>query len=94
MYNLARCFVMLMIMVVGSNLYAQEWIAYQEPVQPVVQTQVVYIQQPQPIVIYQWVPYSIQQNVIVEQQRLFCRTQTVVSRPITQWILQPVVIYR
>jgi hypothetical protein len=94
MYNLARCFVMLMIISVGSNLYAQEWIAYQEPVQPVVQTQVVYVQQPQPIVIYQWVPYVVQQNVIVEQQKLFCRTQTVVTRPYTQWIMQPVVIYR
>jgi hypothetical protein len=85
---------MLMIMSVGLNIYAQEWIAYQEPVQPVVQTQVVYVQQPQPIVIYQWVPYSIQQNVIVEQQKLFCKTQTVITRPIMQWVLQPVVIYR
>ena len=91
MYNLARCFVMLMIISVGSNLYAQEWIAYQEPV---VQTQVVYVYQPQPVVVYQWVPYSVQQNVIIEQQRLFCRTQTIVSRPYTQWVIQPVVVYR
>jgi hypothetical protein len=54
----------------------------------------VYIQQPQPVIVYQWVPYATQQNVIVEQQRLFCRTQTVITRPITQWVLQPVVIYR
>ncbi len=94
MKNLARCLVMSMIMGVGSNLYAQNWIPYQEPVQPVVQTQVVYVAQPQPVVVYQWVPYVVQQNVIVEQQRLFCRTQTVVSRPYTQWIIQPVVIYR
>jgi hypothetical protein len=82
---------MLMIISVGSNLYAQEWIAYQEPV---VQTQVVYVYQPQPVVVYQWVPYSVQQNVIIEQQRLFCRTQTIVSRPYTQWVIQPVVVYR
>jgi len=94
MYNLARCFVMLMIMSVGSNLYAQEWIPYQQPIQPVVQTQVVYVYQPQPVVVYQWVPYSVQQNVIIEQQRLFCRTQTIVSRPYTQWVIQPVVVYR
>ena len=57
MKNLARCLVMLMIMSVGSNLYAQNWIPYQEPIQPVVQTQVVYVSQPQPVVVYQWVPY-------------------------------------
>jgi hypothetical protein len=94
MKNLARCFVMLMIMSVGSNLYAQNWIPYQEPIQPVVQTQVVYVSQPQPVVVYRWVPYTVQQNVIVEQQRIFCRTQTVVTKPVTQWIFQPVVIYR
>jgi len=94
MKNLARCFAMLMLICVGSNLYAQEWIPYQEPVQPVVPTQIVYVQQPQPVVVYQWVPYMVQQSVIVEQQRLFCRTQTVVTRPYTQWVIQPVVIYR
>ena len=94
MKNLARCLLMFMIISFGSNLYAQEWIAYQQPVQPVVQTQLVYVKQPQPVVVYQWVPYVVQQNVIVEQQRIFCRTQTVVSRPFTQWVLQPVVIYR
>ena len=85
---------MLMIMSVGSSLYAQEWIAYQQPIQPVVQTQVVYVYQPQPVVVYQCVPYSVQQNVIIEQQRLFCKTQTIVSRPYTQWFIQPVVVYR
>ncbi len=75
MKNLARCFVMFIFIGVGSNVYAQEWIPYQEHIQPVVQTQV-------------------EQNVIVEQQRLFCRTQTVINRPSTQWVLQPVVIYR
>jgi hypothetical protein len=94
MKNLARCFVMLMLINVGSNLYAQEWIPYQQPIQPVVQTQLVYVYQPQPVVVYRWVPYSIQQNVIIEQQRLFCRTQTIVSRPYTQWVIQPVVVYR
>jgi hypothetical protein len=94
MKNLAICFVMWMLVGVGSNLYAQEWIPYQQDIQPVVQTQIVYVQQPQPVVVYQWVPYVVQQNVIVEQQRLFCRTQTVVTRPYTQWIIQPMVIYR
>jgi len=94
MKNLVRCFVAILLISVGSNSYAQNWIPYQEPIQPVVQTQVVYVAQPQPVVVYQWIPYVVQQNVIVEQQRLFCRTQTVVSRPYTQWIIQPVVIYR
>jgi hypothetical protein len=90
MKNLARCLVILMLMGIGSNTYAQNWVPYQE----VVQTPIVYVQQPQPVIVYQWVPYVSQQNFIVEQQRIFCRTQTVVTKPATQWILQPVVVYR
>ncbi len=90
MKNLARCLVVLILIGLSSNLYAQNWVAYQD----IPQTQVVYVTQPQPVIIYQWVPYVVQQNVIVEQQRLFCRSQTVVTRPYTQWILQPVLINR
>ena len=93
MKNFARCLVMLFLMGVSSNSYAQEWVAYNQYVQPQPQIQIVYIQ-PQPVVIYQWVPYIVQQNVIVEQRRFFCDNQTVVSRPTIQWILQPVVVYR
>jgi len=94
MKNLARCLIVLVLAGVGSVANAQNWIPYQEPVQPVVQSQVIYVQQTQPVIVYQWVPYVAQQNVIVEQQRLFCRTQTVITRPFTQWVLQPIVVYR
>jgi hypothetical protein len=30
----------------------------------------------------------------LEQRRFFCVNQTVISRPVVQWILQPMVIYR
>ena len=93
MKNFARCLVMLFLMGISSNLYAQEWVGYSQYIQPQPQIQTVYVQ-PQPVIVYQWVPYSVQQNVVVEQRRLFCVNQTVVSRPVTQWILQPVVIYR
>ena len=93
MKNFARCLVMIFLMGVSSNLYAQEWVAYNQYVQPQPQIQTVYVQ-PQPLVIYQWVPYTVQQNVVVEQRRLFCVNQTVVSRPTVQWILQPIVIYK
>lgn len=93
MKNFARCLVMLFLISVSSNLYAQEWVAYNQYVQPQ-QVQTVYYAQPQPVVIHQWVPYVVQQNLVVEQRRLFCVNQTVVTRPIVQWVLQPVVIYR
>ena len=80
-------------MSVSSNLYAQEWVGYNQYIQTQPQIQTVYMQ-PQPVVIYQWVPYSVQQNVVVEQRRFFCVNQTVISRPVVQWVLQPVVIYR
>ena len=93
MKNFARCLVMLLLIAAASNSYAQEWVAYNQYVQAQPQIQTVYVQ-PQPVVIYQWVPYTVQQNVVVEQRRLFCVNQTVVSRPTVQWILQPMVIYR
>jgi len=94
MKNLVRCAVLFMLVSVASKSYAQNWIPYQEVVQPVVQAQIVYVYQPQPTIVYQWVPYASQQNFVLEQQRIFCRTQTIVSRPFTQWVLQPVVVYR
>lgn len=93
MKNFARCLVMIFLMGVSSNLYAQEWMAYNPHVQSQPQIQMVYVY-PQPVVVYQWVPYTVQQNVVVEQRRLFCVNQTVVSRPTVQWILQPMVIYK
>lgn len=94
MKNLARCVILFILMGLSSNLYAQNWIPYQEVVRPVTQTQIIYIHQPQPFIIYQWIPYTSHQNIIVEQQRIFCRTQTIVNKPFTQWVLQPVIVYR
>ena len=52
MKNFARCLVMLFLMGVSSNSYAQEWVAYNQYVQPQPQIQTVYVQ-PQTVVIYQ-----------------------------------------
>lgn len=87
MKTLARCCVMLFLMGV-SSAYAQEWIPYQQYAEPV------YIQQPQPVIVHQYAPYIVQQNIVVEKRCLFVKTQTVVTRPVTQWIYQPVLIYR
>ena len=93
MKNFARCLVMLFLMGVSSNMYAQEWVAYNQYVQSQPQIQTIYVQ-PQPVLVYQWIPYTVQQNIVVEQRRLFCVNQTIVSRPTVQWILQPMVIYK
>lgn len=98
MKNLARCLVILFLVGISSNLYAQEWIPYVPEQIVVEQTRTSYFSQPvyrpSAMVVYQHVPCTIYQNVVVENQYLFRKTQTVVSRPTTQWILQPVVIYR
>lgn len=93
MKNYARCLVMLFLMGVSSNLYAQEWVVYNQYVQPQPQVQTVYVQ-PQPVVIYQWVPYTVQQNIVVEKRCFLHSYETVISRPVTQWVLQPTVVYR
>lgn len=95
MINLARCLVMFFVISLCNHTFADEWVAYRENFVPVIEQRVSYVvPQPQPIVYYQLVPYVVQQNVIVEKQCFFHRTQTIVTRPVTQWIYQPVVIYR
>lgn len=89
MKNLARCLFMIFLIGISSSLYAQEWVAYQQYVQPVYAPP-----QPQPVIVYQWIPYTVQQNVIVEKRCFLHINQTVVTRPTVQWVLQPVVIYR
>ena len=87
----------LVTLFMATEIYAQEWVAYQQYPQPAIQQTIVYPVvplPPQPAVIYQWVPYATQQSIVVEQYCLFRRTQTVISRPTVQWIYQPVVIYR
>lgn len=98
MKNIARCFIIFSLAVICHNtIYAQEWISYQENRPQVVQTTITqqsYAYQPQPVVIYQYVPYVIHQPVVVEQRCLLYRTQRVVYVPQTQYVYQPVVLYR
>lgn len=94
MKNLARCLVFAILFGFLSNAYSQEWIPYQQTVQTSYSVQQTYIYQPQPIVVYRWVPQIIQENFVIERRCLFHTTQTVVAKPTVQWILQPVVIYR
>ena len=88
--------IVLATLFIGTSSYAQEWIASQPYPQPIVPPSIVYPIVPvhQPVVIYQWVPYATQQNIVVEQYCLFRRTQTVISRPTVQWVYQPVIVYR
>jgi hypothetical protein len=96
MKNIARCLLVISMTIVCGNIYAQEWIPYQ-PQNHVVQTTVTqqsYVYQPQPVVIYQYVPYVVNQPVVVEHRCLLYRTQRVVYVPQTQYFYQPVVVYR
>lgn len=88
--------IVLATLFIGTSAYAQEWIAAQPYPQPIAAPSIVYpiVPVPQPVVVYQWVPYAAQQNIVVEQHCLFRRTQTVISRPTVQWVYQPVIVYR
>ena len=91
--NIARCFIFLCISL-GSSVYAQDWIPFQGHNPPVIINQQHTIPIYQPVIVYQWVPYTVQQNIIVEQKYLLCKKQTVITQPVTQWIYQPVILYR
>lgn len=93
MKNLARCFVLLFFITFVNNCYGQEWVAYQsQPIQqPVIQYTTPH---PQPVVVYQWIPVIVQQNVVIERYCLFHRTQTLTTVPVIRYVYQPVIIYR
>lgn len=89
--------IILAILFTSTEIFAQEWVSYQPYPVTIVQNNINYYPIPvvqQPIVVYQWVPYSTQQNIVVEQYCLFRRTQTVISKPAIQWVYQPAIIYR
>ena len=96
MKNIARCLLAILVITIANNIYGQDWIPYQG--QPnIVQTTVTqqsYVYQPQPVVVYQYVPYVVNQPVVVEQRCLLCRTQKIVYVPQIQYFYQPILIYR
>jgi len=94
MNKIAGCLVFLFFVSLCDLGYSNEWIPYQG--QNIINhTQPVYVPiQPQPIVVYQWTPYIVQQNYVVQQQCWFKVKQTIVTVPTTQWVIQPVIIYR
>jgi len=77
-----------------SPSYAQEWISFQGYPQTQVVQQYVQVYQPQPFLVYQLTPVVVQQNIIVEQKYLFCKKQTIITQPVTQWVYQPVIVYK
>lgn len=89
-------YLLLFLTLIGSSSYAQEWVAYQ-PYPPVIeinqipsQTFSTYIVQ-QPRIVYQWVPYYVNQSVLVEQRHLFCRKYHWTVQPTVQWVQQPII---
>ena len=46
---------------------------------------------PKPLILmYDWVPYTVNHLVVRERQGLFCRHRTYHYEPRTEWIYQPV----
>lgn len=88
----------LLCLVIDNKANAQNWIPYQgyqtQTIQ-VTNSYPVFIQPtPQPIIINQWVPFTVPQTTIIEQHCLFRKTQKIVTEPVTQWIYMPVIIYK
>lgn len=100
MNKFIKCIIFLSLTVLGSNIYAQEWIPYQgqynyAQTTNVVQQQVQYYSpQPQPVLVYQYVPYVVNQPVLVENRCLFFKQQRIVSVPQVQYFYQPYLLYR
>jgi len=81
--------------------YGSNWVPhapYIKPVpvtQPVIEVPVVpsvtYSTYNRPLMImYDWVPYSVNHLVVTERQGLFCRHRTYHYEPRVEWVYQPV----
>lgn len=87
--------IVLLCCIYTNSSFAQEWIPYQEQTtQTVIQQTSVIYKNPQPVIVYQLVPYVIYQPVVIEKHCLFHRSSVVSSRPVIQWVYQPILVYR
>jgi len=95
---LARCFYATICMTALCNItHGQEWIPYVSNAVQTTQTtitQQTFVPPPQPVVVYQYTPYIVQQPIVVEQRCLWHRTQKVVYVPQVQYFYHPVWVYR
>ena len=92
-----KCLYFLCAMTITNSAYAQDWIPYVYSSPTVTQTtitQQTYNPPPQPVVVYQYTPYVVQQPIVVEQRCLWYRTQKVVYVPQVQYFYHPVWVYR
>jgi hypothetical protein len=97
MKTLARCFYFVAFTIIICNItHGQDWIPYVNnfPVTQTTITQQTFIPPPQPVVVYQYSPYIVQQPMVVEQRCLWHRTQRVIYVPQVQYFYQPIWIYR
>lgn len=79
-----------------ENLFANDWIPYvpqpqrqytAEIIPPPVMT---YANTVYPVYEYRWVPYHYNVPVNIIEYRFFCKRETTVLVPQTNWVLQPV----
>lgn len=93
MKNLARCLWVMLAIIFCDNIYAQQWMPYQEYGSFVHQTTTIQ-QQQQPTIIYQYYPQVVTTNVVVEQRCWLRKYYVLVPQQQVQWIYYPVVVYR
>jgi hypothetical protein len=97
MIHLIKYLLFVTVVSFSGVVYAQNWIPYQNNPPQLVQqtvTQQSYVQQSQPVVYYQYVPYVVNQPTVIEERCWFHRTHKVVYVPQLQYFYQPVLIYR
>lgn len=90
----------LLVTIAFNSVYAQEWVPYNsqnhtfQQTTNFVQQVPVQVVQPQPVVMYQYVPYIVNQPVVIEKRCFFHSAQRVTYVPIVQYYYQPVILYR
>lgn len=83
----------------SNQIYAQnEWVPYREPYitqnisqNIILQTNIENIYIRPPVLMYDWMPYYINQMAILEKRNnWFCQQQYIIYQPTIQWVYQPV----
>ena len=87
-----KILLILVAMIFTNSIYAQDvWVPYRAEI---VSPQPAYLSYSQPTIYYQAVPYYNYQTTVVEHRCMFHVRKQIITKPIIQWVYQPVIIYK
>jgi hypothetical protein len=88
-------FILLSIFLLPTNVFGDTWVHYEPPMSSTeLNINIINQQKPTyvPQNVYQWVPYIVNEPIVVEKRYLLIKKYEIEYRPVTKWVLRPIVI--